>query len=140
MCHTLTGACVRVCRATAGLAGAPPGNLTFTSDFEGGNIGFARAADIGLEYDLNVRQDTYGPKHRLWFHFQMRGGTQGMVLMYLHWSGKVTDLLQSTMTLSVKHRPIQVHCRKVQWVLLCTLLTDRPGIICKCSAQKHWHK
>lgn len=68
-----------MCRATPGLAGATPGNLTFSSDFEGGNIGFARAADNGLEYDINVRQDTYGPKHRLWFHFQMRGGAQGMV-------------------------------------------------------------
>lgn len=100
-----------VCRATAGLAGAPPGNLTFSSDFEGGNIGFARAADNGLEYDINVRQDTYGPKHRLWFHFQMRGGTQGMVWLCLHWSWKVTDLLQSTWTVSVQHRRIQVHCR-----------------------------
>ncbi len=102
---------MRVCRASAGLAGAPPGNLTFSSDFEGGNIGFARAADNGLEYDINVRQDTYGPKHRLWFHFQMHGGTQGMICLYLYLSWKVTNLLQSTMTLSVKHRPIQGKCR-----------------------------
>lgn len=67
------------CRGTAtGLAGASSaGNLTFSCDFEGGNIGFARAADNGLEYDINVRQDSHGPKHRLWFHFQMRGGAQG---------------------------------------------------------------
>ena len=109
--HTLIRVHVRGCRATAGLAGAPPGNLTFSSDFEGGNIGFARAADNGLEYDINVRQDTYGPKHRLWFHFQMRGGAQGMVWLYPHWSWTVTDLLQATMTLSVKHRPAQVNCR-----------------------------
>ena len=107
----LIGVHVRVCRATAGSTGAPPGNLTFSSDFEGGNIGFARAADNGLEYDINVRQDTYGPKHRLWFHFQMRGGTQGMGWLYLYRCWKVIDLLQSTMTLSVEQGAIQVHCR-----------------------------
>lgn len=70
--------CCRV--ASAGFAGASSGNLTFSCDFEGGNIGFARAADNGLEYDINVRQDTFGHKHRLWFHFQMRGGLQGAAL------------------------------------------------------------
>ena len=68
----------QICRASpAGATGASLGNLTFSCDFEGGNIGFARALDNGLEYDVNVRQDTLGPKHRLWFHFQMRGGLQG---------------------------------------------------------------
>ncbi|KAL0053973.1 hypothetical protein WJX82_001877 [Trebouxia sp. C0006] len=86
-------------KATAGLAGAPPGNLTFSSDFEGGNIGFARAADNGLEYDINVRQDTYGPKHRLWFHFQMRGGAQGqrVVLNFVNFS-KARALFRCGMT------------------------------------------
>ncbi|KAL0021131.1 hypothetical protein WJX77_002577 [Trebouxia sp. C0004] len=86
-------------KATAGLAGALPGNLTFSSDFEGGNIGFARAADSGLEYDINVRQDTYGPKHRLWFHFQMRGGTQGqrVVLNFVNFS-KARALYRCGMT------------------------------------------
>ena len=64
-------------KTSAGLAGASSGNLTFSCDFEGGNIGFARMADNGLEYDINVREDTYGPKHRLWYHFQMHGGAQG---------------------------------------------------------------
>jgi hypothetical protein len=103
-CHAMHSlACMCVCRATAGLAGAPPGNLTFSSDFEGGNIGFACAADNGLEYDINVRQDTYGPKHRLWFHFQMRGATQGTIWLYLHWSGKVRLQLLCTKAFGRSH-------------------------------------
>lgn len=38
---------------------------------------FVRPAENGLDYDVHVRQDSNAPKHRLWFHFQMQGGSAG---------------------------------------------------------------
>lgn len=54
-----------------------PNPVTFSCNFEGGNIDTIRPADNGLDYDINVRQDSNAPKHRLWFHFQMQGGYAG---------------------------------------------------------------
>lgn len=51
--------------------------LTFSCNFEGGNVDFVRPADNGLDYDVHVRQDSNAPKHRLWFHMQMQGGYAG---------------------------------------------------------------
>ena len=61
--------------SVAGNSGAPPlGELQFSADFEGGNIGdVRRVADN--EYEISVRHDTNNPRQRLWFYFkaQKRG-------------------------------------------------------------------
>ena len=79
MCAALWGCCRRLivgCRTVSTLDSSSS-RLVFSCDFEAGNLESVQPADNGLDYDICVRQDTYAPKHRLWFHFQMQAGRAG---------------------------------------------------------------
>ena len=56
---------------------AASNNLTFSGNFEGGNMGTVTATHDGSEYDIEITEDSAGPQHRWWFHFQMHGGVKG---------------------------------------------------------------
>lgn len=50
---------------------AAPGNLAFSSAFEGGNLGSVSIKQPREEYTVSIRHDTNNPNYRLWYHFQV---------------------------------------------------------------------
>ena len=48
------------------------GGLEFFDGWAGGNCGEVSSTD-GKEFEIRLRPDTGSPRHRLWFHFRVRG-------------------------------------------------------------------
>ena len=48
------------------------GGLEFFDGWAGGNSGEVSSSD-GKEFEIRLRPDTGSPRHRLWFHFRVRG-------------------------------------------------------------------
>ena len=51
------------------------GGLEFWDGWTGGNCGEVSSAD-GREFEVALRPDAGSPRHRLWFHFRVGGGTR----------------------------------------------------------------
>jgi hypothetical protein len=63
-----------VCRPgtteAGGRVSSSSGNLKFSGDFEGGNLGKVVVQEPMQEYAIWLRPDTGNERFRLWFHFQ----------------------------------------------------------------------
>ena len=51
------------------------GGLEFWDGWAGGNCGEVSSSD-GKEFEIKLRPDAGSPRHRLWFHFRVRGATR----------------------------------------------------------------